>query len=377
MVAESDILNARILIVDDLEFNIRVLDRILSNAGYTSVSSTMDPLEVSALHRENRYGLILLDIEMHCMDGFQVMEGLKEIELDDYLPVIVITSQPDYKLRALQHGAKDFISTPFDRAEVLARVHNLLDVRLLHEESKSHSKALEQKVEEVEASHDLIRRQSDEVKLLYDKIVAEQKRSIELSLQPGAMVGVEKEERLATHWFRSLRLRHPWLQINLLTAFVAAAVVGLFQGTLDRLLILTIFLPVLADQSGNTGSQALAITLRGITLGDLESGKEKALVMKEALLGLLNGALVGLVAATGMYIVATVKHLPSAPMLSAVVFIAMIGSCVISGICGAIVPLILKRFGADPVTASSIFLSTATNVVSMGLLLGLATVLVK
>jgi magnesium transporter len=154
-------------------------------------------------------------------------------------------------------------------------------------------------------------------------------------------------------------------------------VVGLFQGTIDRLLILTIFLPVLAGQSGNTGSQALAITLRGIVLGELRPGMEAALVRKEALLGLLNGALVGLVAALGMYAVATSQHSLSAPMLSAVVFLAMIGSCVISGIFGAIVPLTLKRFGADPVTASTIFLTTATDVTSMGMLLGLAALLVK
>lgn len=377
MTNESDILHARILIVDDLVFNVRVLDRILRNAGYTSVTSTIDSLAVCALHREHRYDLILLDIEMPGMDGFQVMEGLKQIELDNYLPVLVITSQPDYKLRALQLGAKDFISTPFDRTEVLARVHNLLEVRLLHEESKNHGKALEQKVLEVEASRDLIRHQSEEVVRLYDKVVVEQKRSIELSLQPGAMVGIEKEERLGTPWWQSLKLRHSWLQINLLTALVAAAVVGLFQGTLDRLLILTMFLPVLAGQSGNTGSQALAITLRGITLGDLKSGKETALIRKEALLGLLNGALVGLVAAGVMYVVATVQHSPNAVMLGAVVFLAMISSCIISGICGAIVPLTLKRLGADPVTASSIFLTTATDVASMGMLLWLATVLVK
>jgi CheY-like chemotaxis protein/cation transporter-like permease len=377
MVSASHILNASILIVDDKEANVRLLDRMLRGAGYVSITSTMDPGEVCELHLKNRYDLILLDLQMPGMDGFQVMESLKEIETGGYLPVLVITAQPDHKLRALKAGAKDFVSKPFDLAEVLARVHNMLEVRLLHAETKNYSKALERTVQELEASHELIRRKSDEVKSLYDKIVAEQKRSIELSLQPGAMVGVEKEERLATPLFRSLRLRHPWLQINLLTAFVAAAVVGLFQGTIDRLLILTIFLPVLAGQSGNTGSQALALTLRGITLGDLESGKEKALVRKEALLGLLNGALVGLVAAIGMYVVATVQHLPSAPMLSAVVFLAMIGSCVISGICGAIVPLILKWLGADPVTASSIFLTTATDVASMGMLLGLATVLVK
>lgn len=377
MLTDADILKARILIVDDQEFNVSVLDRILLNAAYSAVESTTDPLEVCARHRRNPYDLILLDIEMEGMDGFQVMAGLKKIEQENYLPVIVITSQPDYKLRALQMGARDFISTPFDRTEVLARVRNLLEVRLLHEETKKYGKALEQKVLEVEVSRDLIRRQSDEVGRLYDKVVAEQKRSIELSLQAGAMVGVEKEERLATGWLKSLRLRHPWLQINLLTAFIAAAVVGLFQGTIDRLLILTMFLPVLAGQSGNTGSQALAITLRGITLGDLGSGREKALIWKETLLGLMNGVLVGLVAGLGMYAVATAQHLPSAPMLSLVVFLAMVGSCAVSSICGAIVPLLLKRLGADPVTASSIFLTTATDVVSMGMLLGLATVLVK
>ena len=377
MVSSSDILNARVLIVDDLEANVRLLERILSSAGYASIASTTDPHEVCELHRKNRYDLILLDLQMPGMDGFQVMESLKEIEEGSYLPVLVITAQPDQKLRALKAGAKDFVSKPFELAEVLVRVRNMLEVRLLHGETKNYSIALEQKVQEVEASRDLIRSQSDEVKSLYDKIVAEQKRSFELTALPGTMVGVEKEERLATHWYRSLRLRYPWLQINLFTAFVAAAVVGLFQGTIDRLLILTVFLPVLAGQSGNTGSQALANALRGIALGDLKSGKEKGLVRKEALLGLLNGAIIGLVAAIGMYVVATAQHLPTALMLSVVVFLAMIGSCGISGICGAFVPLVLKRLGSDPATASSIFLTTATNVVSMGLLLGLAAVLVK
>ncbi len=349
MISASDILHGKVLIVDDLEVNVLLLERMLRGAGYDSITSTINPIEVCELHLKNRYDLILLDLQMPGLDGFQVMEGLKEIEPDGYLPVLVITAQPDHKLRALKAGAKDFVSKPLDLAEVLARVHNMLEVRLLHLETKK----------------------------LYDELVAEQKRSIELSAQPGAMVGVEKEERLATHWLQSLRLRHPWLQINLFTAFVAAAVVAFFQGTIDRLLILTIFLPVLAGQSGNTGSQALAITLRGMTLGDLKTGRERTLIRKEALLGLLNGALVGLVAAIGMYGVATYQHLPSATMLTAVVFLAMIGSCVVSGVTGAFVPLILKRLGFDPVTASSIFLTTATDVASMGLLLGLAAVLVK
>jgi len=377
MISSSDILNGKILIVDDKEVNILLLQRMLGGAGYTSISSTMDPAAVCELHRNNRYDLILLDLQMPGMDGFQVMENLKAIEGGSYLPVLVITAQPDQKLRALRAGAKDFVSKPFDLAEVLARVRNMMEVRLLHGESTTYGKALEQKVEEVEASRDLIRRQSDEVKALYDKIVEEKKRSFELTALPGSMVGVEKEERLNTPWLRSLRLRHPWLQINLLTAFFAATVIFLFQGTINRLLILTIFLPVLAGQSSNTGSQALAITLRSLALGDLELGKEKALISKEALLGLLNGFFVGLAAAVGMYIVATVRHSSDAPMLSVVVFLAMIVSCIVSGISGAFVPLILKRFGADPVIASSIFLTTVTDVVSMGMLLGLATMLVK
>ena len=377
MVGPSDILKASVLIVDDQDANVLLLERMLEGAGYTSVTSTMDPLEVCELHRTHRYDLIVLDLEMPGMDGFKVMEGLKKIETDGYLPVLVITAQPDHKLRALGVGAKDFISKPFDLAEVLARVYNMLEVRLLHVEAKNYSKALERTVQEVEASRDLIRRQSDEVKSLYDKIVAEQERAIELSAQPGAMVGVEREERLATPWFRSLRLRHPWLQLNLLTAFAAGSVVFVFRDIIDRVVILAMFLPVLAGQSGNTGCQTLAITLRGVFLGELKSGKEKTLVMKEALLGLLNGALVGLVAAFVMYVVATTQHLSSALMLSAVVFLAMTSSCVISSICGALVPLALKKLGADPATASSIFLTTATDMVSMGMLLGLATVLVK
>lgn len=201
-------------------------------------------------------------------------------------------------------------------------------------------------------------------------------QAFELSAQAGAMVGVEKEERLATPWQRSLKLRHPWLQLNLATAFLAAAVVGAFQSTLDELVILAIFLPVLAGQSGNTGCQALAVALRGITLGELTPERVRAVVTKEALLGASNGILVGLTGGLGMLVVATMQGNPNAWMLSLVVLIAMCGSCTVSGITGCVVPLTLRRFGADPATASSIFLTTATDVVSMGLFLGLATMLV-
>jgi magnesium transporter len=203
-----------------------------------------------------------------------------------------------------------------------------------------------------------------------------EEQAFEITAQVGSLVGVEKEERLATPLPNSFRFRHPWLQINLATAFVAGAVVAVFQDTVDRLVILALFLPVLAGQSGNTGCQALAVTLRGMTLGELKAGAERALVIKEASLGALNGAFTGLVAALGMYIVASYQHNPNALMLSVVVWIALVGSCVASGISGAMVPLTLKRFGFDPATASSIFLTTATDVVSMGLLLGLASLLV-
>jgi len=197
-------------------------------------------------------------------------------------------------------------------------------------------------------------------------------QAFEISAQVGSMVGVEKMERLSTPWQTSLRYRHPWLQLNLLTAFVAAAVVGAFQSTIDQMVVLAMFLPVLAGQSGNTGCQSLAVTLRGLTLGDLKSGKERRLVMKEGLLGLFNGILVGITAGLGMFVVATMQGNDHALILSSVVFVAMIGSCVVSGIAGSIIPLTLRKLGADPATASSIFLTTITDVASMGLFLWLA-----
>ncbi len=199
-------------------------------------------------------------------------------------------------------------------------------------------------------------------------------KAFEITAQAGSMVGVEREERISTPLWRAFRFRHPWLQLNLLTAFLAGAVVALFQGTIDQLVILAAFLPVLAGQSGNTGCQALAVTLRGITLGEIRDGDGMKLVTKEGVLGALNGGPVGLIAGVAMYITATGQQSPNALMLALVVFLAMVGSCTVSGICGAMVPLTLKRYGADPATASSIFLTTATDIFSMGLLLGLADV---
>lgn len=199
-----------------------------------------------------------------------------------------------------------------------------------------------------------------------------EEQAYEISAQLGATVGVEKEERLTTPWSRSLRLRNPWLQINLLTTFITAGVVGSFQDTINHIVLLAVFLPVLSDQCNNTGSQALAVTLRGLTFGELKPGRGWALLCKEAWLGFLNGALTGLVAALAMFGLAWHQGNPQAPMLAAITFAALSGSCVLAGVVGSGVPQILKRCGADPATASSIFLTKATDITSLGLFLGLA-----
>lgn len=157
----TEILQARILVVDDQPANVLLLERMLGGAGYASVTSTQDPRAVCALHEAHRYDLILLDLQMPDMDGFQVMEGLKEVEKEGYLPVLVITAQPEHKLRALKAGAKDFISKPFDVPEVLTRVHNMLEVRLLYAE---------------------VRRKNGELKQLFDQVVAARKVAERLAL---------------------------------------------------------------------------------------------------------------------------------------------------------------------------------------------------
>jgi magnesium transporter len=182
--------------------------------------------------------------------------------------------------------------------------------------------------------------------------------AFEITAQAGSMVGVDKEERIATPIKQSFKFRNPWLLINLVTAFAAGGVVAVFQGTLDKLVILATFLPVLAGQSGNTGCQALAVTVRGITLGEVKPGGARSLVSKEALLGFANGAVTGIICGVAMYLLAVSQDSPYALLLGLVVTLAMIGACCISGISGALVPLALKKLGADPATASSIVVTT-------------------
>jgi magnesium transporter len=203
-----------------------------------------------------------------------------------------------------------------------------------------------------------------------------EQQKFEISAQAGQMVGVDREEHAGTPWKRSLWMRHPWLQLNLVTAFVAAFVVSLFEDTIASVVVLAAFLPVLAGQSGNTGCQSLAVTIRGLTLHEFKPGVARKVLAKETLLGLVNGLLVGLVAALAMVAYAIHSEASQPVLLGLVVFLAMTGSCVASGMTGVLVPITLQRLGADPATASSIFLTTATDVVSMGLFLWLASTLV-
>jgi serine phosphatase RsbU (regulator of sigma subunit) len=199
MVTPADILNARILIVDDRAANVILLEGMLRIAGYACVASTTDPAEVCELHRKNRYALILLDLQMPVMDGFQVMEGLKEIEEGGYLPVLVITAQPAHKLRALEVGAKDFVSKPFDLAELRARVHNILEVRLLHLETKRYSQALEETVRELEASREVIR-----LKNLEEQKRSEQELALAQETQESLLPGfLPQFENFRIHAFNS------------------------------------------------------------------------------------------------------------------------------------------------------------------------------
>lgn len=199
---------------------------------------------------------------------------------------------------------------------------------------------------------------------------------ISITAQPGVMVGVAAEEALATPFWRSMKLRLPWLQVNLVTAFLAAGVVGLFQDVVDRIVLLAVFLPVLAGQASNTGAQSLAVALRSVILGKLNESHARALLCKEAGLGVLGGAIGGLSAGLGMLCIALIQGNPAAVKLAIVVFFAMTFSAIVSGLVGGILPIVLTRLRADPAVASSIILTTITDVVSMGSLLALATVLI-
>lgn len=189
----------------------------------------------------------------------------------------------------------------------------------------------------------------------------------ESSLDIQTMVGASPDERaLSKPWF-AVKKRLPWLQINLLTAFLAASVVGLFSDTIAKFTALAVLLPVVAGQSGNAGAQALAVTMRGLVLREISLRHWPAVVWKEAATGLVNGLAVAATTAVGVYVWS------GSAGLVLVISISMVIAMVVAGLAGALVPILMRRFGQDPATASSIILTTVTDVVGFFSFLGIAT----
>jgi magnesium transporter len=214
-------------------------------------------------------------------------------------------------------------------------------------------------------------------KLLGTVIGAElfEARAYAISAQGERMFGVDGEERLRTPWTRSLKLRNPWLFVNLLAALLVGFIVSLFGATLEKAVLLAAFLPVLSSVAGNTGCQALAVTLRGLALGEYEPGMSGSVLRKELLLGTLNGALIGLAGAAVMYAYALFQHSAQPLAMALTVLAASTFACLAGGFAGVAVPWLLRRAGADPATASSIFLTTTTDIVGMSVFLGMAAAL--
>lgn len=184
-----------------------------------------------------------------------------------------------------------------------------------------------------------------------------------------SMVGASREERALSRVLFAIRKRLPWLHVNLATAFLAAAVVGIFENTIAKFTALAVLLPVVAGQSGNSGAQALAVTMRGLALREIRVRQWPRVLFKEARVGLVNGLAVALTTSTGVYLWSRSLG------LSLIIGIAMVLSMVIAGIAGAMTPMMLTVLGQDPATSSSIILTTVTDVAGFFSFLGLATLL--
>lgn len=192
-----------------------------------------------------------------------------------------------------------------------------------------------------------------------------QEQTLELSAQPGKMVGIDREERVQTNAWRSLHLRHPWLQVNLVSSFLAAGVVGFFENVVVQVVAVAAFVPVMVGQSASTGGQALAVALRGLTLGEVKPDGWRALFNKEIIVGLGNGLLVGLAAALGIYVYARLHGHAGAAGLAMIMLLAMTVSTIVSSVVGGTMPLLMKYLGFDPAAAATIMVGGITRVISI------------
>lgn len=201
----------------------------------------------------------------------------------------------------------------------------------------------------------------------YEALLDAARQTISGDLQ--AMFGAGRDERALSKVFFAVKKRLPWLEINLATAFLAAFVVGLFEDTISKITALAIFLPVVAGQSGNTGSQALAVTMRGLALREIRTKHWFRIVRKECSVGFINGCAVAVTTSLAAYV------WMRSVGLAAVIGVSMVISMIIAGASGAVIPIILKAFGQDPAQSSSIILTTVTDIVGFLSFLGLATIL--
>ncbi len=185
------------------------------------------------------------------------------------------------------------------------------------------------------------------------------------------MAGLNKEERITDPPGRSIKMRAPWLVVNLGTAFLAASVVKVFAGTIEKLVILAVLMPVVAGMGGNAGTQTITVLVRSLALGELELKDAKKILMKEVAVGFLNGLLIGAGAAVIAYL------LGAGPAVGLLIFLAMIANLVIAGFSGAFIPLLLKWFKVDPAISAGIFVTTCTDIGGFFSFLGLATIFIK
>ncbi|HWY26105.1 MAG TPA: magnesium transporter [Nevskia sp.] len=338
----------------------------------TRLHAQADAAQQPHFHHEDSVGALMLPAQAVFPLGCnvrQIVERVRELAQTQVLVIYAYVVDAQDRLQGLVTMRDLLLAAPQERVE---------DIMLGQPFALQPQMTVENAMRETARRHYPLYPVCDEAGVLLGTVagaVLFEARAYEISAQSGLMVGVDSEERLLSPWTRSLRLRHPWLQVNLLTGLVVGFIVSLFSTTLSQLVILTAFLPILSSVAGNTGCQTLAVTLRGIALDEYKNDSAGPLLRKELLLGALNGAVIGLVAGVVMYFYALSAHAAHPLRAGLVVMIAMTGACLTGGLAGVAVPSLLRRFGADPATASSIFLTTTTDIVGISLFLGMASVI--